>query len=120
MNLVSKLVAMFLFFLPLLTNAYPAWVLNHSPDQASGCSEVKKGNVLQAKRVALIKARRTLIESRSITISAESSLKQDGKHQEFSQVVKTTSKGNAGIANLPIEQGHYEVGNKEYWCVLIK
>lgn len=101
-------------------NAYPDWVLNHTPNQASGCSQITNGNLPLAKRVALIKARRTLIENESVTITAESTLTESDSKQEFIQAVKTHSKGNAGIKNLPIEQGKYWVKDKLFWCVLIE
>ncbi len=97
----------------------PEWLLNHQPNQATGCAVIKPGKLLVAKRIALAKARAEYLTIQKAQISSNIEMTQSDKGQDFKQTINVKTQGQAGINLLPTQQAKTTYEGVEQWCVLV-
>jgi len=97
----------------------PEWLLNHQPNQATGCAVIKQGKLLVAKRIALAKARAEYLTMQKAHISSNIEMTQSNKEQDFKQTINVNAQGQAGINLLPTQQAKTTFEGAEQWCVLV-
>ncbi len=101
------------------TTQPPVWLLNHQPHEATGCSVIKNGNLLVAKRIALAKARAEYLTIQKAHISSSIEMTASNQGQDFKQTINVKTQGEAGINLLPTQQAKTTYGGVEEWCVLV-
>ena len=120
MKLVIALLGLFIFHgSSYATTQQPEWLLNHQPNQATGCAVIKQGNLMVAKRIALAKARAEYLTIQKAQISSNIEMTQSDKGQDFQQTISVKTQGEAGINLLPTQQAKTTYEGAEQWCVLV-
>ena len=118
-QLLALVGLVFITTLSFASTPPPEWLLNHQPNQATGCAVIKQGKLMAAKRIALAKARAEYLTMQKAHISSNIEMTQSNKKQDFQQTINVTTQGEAGINLLPIQQVKTTFEGVTQWCVLV-
>ncbi len=118
-QVIALLGLLFFYGLSSATEQQPEWLLNHQPHEATGCSVIKKGGLLVAKRIALAKARAEYLTIQKAHISSSIEMTASNQRQDFKQTINVKTQGEAGINLLPTQQEKTFYDGVEQWCVLV-
>jgi len=118
-QLIALLGLVFITGLSHASTQPPEWLLNHQPNEATGCAVIKPGKLLVAKRIALAKARAEYLTIQKTQISSHIEMTQSNKKQDFKQTINVKTQGEAGINLLPTQQAKTSYEGVEQWCVLV-
>jgi len=118
-QLIALLGLVFITGLSYASTQPPEWLLNHQPNQATGCAVIKQGKLMAAKRIALAKARAEYLTMQKAHISSSIEMTQSNKKQDFQQTINVKTQGEAGINLLPTQQAKTTFEGVTQWCVLV-
>ncbi len=119
MKQLIALLGLVLFCGACYASTQPDWLLNHQPNQATGCAVIKQGKLNVAKRIALAKARAEYLTMQKAHISSNIEMTQSNSGQDFQQTINVKTQGQAGINLLPTRQAKITFENVQQWCVLV-
>ncbi len=120
MKQVIALLGLFIFHnASFATTQQPDWLLNHKPNEATGCAVIKQGKLMVAKRIALAKARAEYLTMQKAHISSNIEMTQSDNEQDFQQTINVKTQGQAGTNLLPTQQAKVTFEKVEQWCVLV-
>ena len=97
----------------------PDWLLNHQPNEVTGCAKIKPGKLMMAKRIALVKARTEYLTVQKADISSTIHMTEGENGQSLSQTIQVKTEGVTDARLLPSQQAKATFDGIEYWCVLI-